>query len=180
MRNFIIFTLAISIFSFISCDKTETPQTPDDIIYTEINKTIYKYSFDSISGTCYDLVFEIAEDRQQVFMGVLKQNFNHDLCCDGSNSILVDYNGQVVNLNENHEIKDHDNWTSFFDLSLDNFAGQGEKYIAYRSHSYGDGNDHYRYGWIKIELSPKQDTLKIISRATNQTEGFPILTGQKQ
>ncbi len=180
MKKSIIICLIANLLINISCDKTETPQTPDDIIYKVVNKTIYKYSTDSISGTCYDLVFEIAEDRQQVFMGVLKQNFNHDLCCDGNNSILVDHNGQVVNLNENHEIKHQDNWASLFDLSLDNFAGQGEKYIAYRSHSFGDGNDHYHYGWIKIELSPKQDTLKIISRATNQSEGLPILAGQKQ
>jgi hypothetical protein len=63
-------------------------------------------------------------------------------------------------------------------LSLDNFAGKGQKFLGYRAYYYPDGVIAFRNGWIKIELSPNHDTLKVMSRATNLSYNQPILTGQ--
>lgn len=176
MKNPIIIALIIIIAFTISCNKTETPDTTNDIRFTEINKTIYKLNYDSISGTCYDLVFEITENKQQIYTGILKEHHTL-LCCDGGNQILTDHHGYIKVFNMDDQISHHSDWSYIQDLSLDNFAGKGEKYIAYRSHSFGDGNDHYHYGWIKIDLSEKQDTLKIINRASQKTESTLIHAG---
>jgi len=42
------------------------------------------------------------------------------------------------------------------------------------------GVDNYKYKWLKIKLSEKEDTLKIISVGINRTENCCIKAGQTE
>jgi hypothetical protein len=102
--------------------------------------------------------------------------------CQGFNSFLVNAqsNNGVV-LGENVTVPQNGNWQDITaPLLLNDFEGAGQKFLGYRAYYYPDGVLSYRYGWIKIELSPGRDTLKVISRATNLSWNQPILTGQTQ
>jgi len=173
------FLYAVVILSglFFSCNKSED-LPPDNIIFTEINKTITLSNPDSILGTCKDLIFEIKETNS--FENTVLIRLNDDLIlCDGFNNILSNSdNGDVLTLDENQKVSENDNWKSADGICLDEFAGKGEKYIGYRSGFFPSGVTNYNYGWIKIELSSDKKTLKIIDRATNYTENKYIQTGQ--
>ena len=56
------FLLVITIVGglLLSCDKSDDKPS-DNIVFTEINKTITLSNPDSISGACKDLIFEIKE-----------------------------------------------------------------------------------------------------------------------
>jgi len=101
------------------------------------------------------------------------------ILCDGGNQFLVDEEtNQIKALTENTKVFENGTWTNNTKLYLDQFIGQGEKYIGYRMLSYPSGEIIYCYGWIKIKLSANKDTLIILNRATNQTEFNNLLTGQ--
>ena len=177
MKRITILLLTIIFVGLISCKKTE-PETKDDIDFKTLNKTIVIQQNDSISGTCKDLVFEIISDNQTNSSSILRIN-SVLIVCDGYNSILTNSDTEkVVPLNESFEISETSNWTGINDLSLDDFAGKGEKYIGYRSCFFPEGIDNFNYGWIKIRLSINRDTMTIISRATNHTNYKSIKTGQ--
>ncbi len=162
---------------FFSCDKSEE-LPPDNIIFSEINKTITLSNPDSINGTCKNLIFEIRETNSSGNTVIIKLN-NELVLCDGFNNILANIdNGNVLTLDENQKISENDNWESASGICLDDFAGKGEKYIGYRSGFYPSGVTNYNYGWIRIELSSDKNTLKIIDRATNYTENKFIKAGQ--
>jgi hypothetical protein len=162
---------------FFSCNKSEE-LPPDNIIFTEINKTITLSNPDSILGTCKDLIFEIKETNSFENAVIIRLN-DELILCDGFNNILSNSdNGNVLTLDENQKVSDNDNWKSANGICLDEFAGKGEKYIGYRSGFFPSGVTNYNYGWIKIELSSDKKTLKIIDRATNYTENKYIQTGQ--
>jgi len=56
------------------------------------------------------------------------------------------------------------------------FNGHGEKYLAIRL----NGENDFRYGWMKIYISEHNDTLKVIEYAYNKIEGSQIRAGQKE
>ncbi len=178
MNKLAILLLTIMFASSMSCEKTKSDNTNDSIDFNTLNKTIVIQENDSISGTCKDLVFEIISNNQTGFSSILRIN-NALIECDGYNSILTNSNTEkVVPLNDDFEISETADWTGIQNLSLDDFAGKGEKYIGYRSCFFPEGIDNFNYGWIKIKLSINKDTLIIISRATNHANYKSIKTGQ--
>jgi hypothetical protein len=180
MKTKLLIYLFLVIVIILSCDKKDVTPLKDDIIFTEINKSVAYLEKDSISGYCKDLIFEIINNGQTGYSAILKQNEELTLC-DGFNSILLDsQTGQVAVLNENKLISKEGHWGSVGDLNLDNFAGKGAKYIGYRPGFYPSGITYYRYGWIKVELTSNRDTLKVICRATNNTNDKSIKAGQSK
>ena len=178
MKQSTLFLLVIIFTTLASCNKAETDELNDNIIFKDFNKTIVSPEQDSISGTCKYLIFEIMVNAQMEYSSTLKINSEHILC-DGYNSILTDSDTEeVIALDEHINISQDANWTRIHDLSLDNFAGKGEKYIGYRSCFFPEGTFNYHFGWIKIKLSANKDTLTIISGATNYTNNKEIQTGQ--
>ena len=178
MRQLPLFLFVIILVSLISCNKTESEKRNDIINFENINKSIVKYEFDSISGTCKNMIFEVISGNQMDFSAILRIN-SELILCDGYNSILTNSNtGKVVPLNEDFVISETSDWTGIHDLSLDDFAGEGEKYIGYRSCFFPSGIDNFNYGWVKIRLSINKDTLSIISRATNYSNYKSIKAGQ--
>lgn len=176
MKQLTILLLTIIIVGSMSCKKTETVN--DDIDFKALNKTIVIQENDSISGTCKDLVFEVFSINQTDFSSTLKTN-SEQIACDGYNNICTNSDTEkVVPLNGGFVISEMSHWTGVHDLSLDDFAGKGEKYIGYRSCFFPSGIDNFHYGWIKISLSINKDTLEIISRATNHANYKSIKTGQ--
>ena len=178
MRNTLIIATIISAVFLSSCDdKIEI--TEDNIVHSEINKTITVTNIDSISGGCRHLVFEIDtsnEDNKQV-MVYRNVDFSYD--CDGYNELIVLNDDLLKILNKDANISESNLWSGEV-AYLDDFAGNGEKFIGYRavaSHS-GPNQELYYYGWIKVELSADKSQLKIISRADNLTEGSSIKAGQ--
>lgn len=181
MRKNELLTLLIILsllFGFIGCQKNNT-EIQDDIIFKDISKLIIAPNNDSIKGVCRNLIFEIISENNIDFTTILTSN-NNTIVCDGNNNIITIANTKKVSpLDKKIEILETSNWTTAHNLSLDDFAGKGEKFIGYRSCEYPNGENEYYYGWIKIRLSKNKDTLKIISRASNRTKGKLILTGQK-
>ncbi|MDD4604102.1 MAG: hypothetical protein PHF97_09885 [Bacteroidales bacterium] len=175
-----IITLVFIISSlFIGCKKSDTTNPSSNIVFEQINKTIVFPSADTISGACRKLIFELPVNPPNSGKAILKEN-GGIMQCDGFNSFLVDaQNTNVIVLNENVLVPSDGNWhETNTGLILNNFEGRGRKFIGYRAYYYPDGVLSFRYGWIKIELSPNRDTLKVISRATNLSYNQPILTGQ--
>ncbi len=160
-----------------SCNKSD--DLPDDnIIFTEINKSITFSNPDSIRGTCKDLIFEIKETNSSEITVLIRLN-DELIDCNGFNNILANSaSGEVLILDENQKVSENDNWDNANAICLNEFAGKGEKYIGYRSGFFPSGVTNYRYGWIKIELSSDKRTLKLINRATNYTVNKFIKTGQ--
>jgi len=60
-------------------------------------------------------------------------------------------------------------------MNAGRFQGQGDKYLGFRFYK----NDEYQYGWIKINCSQHNDTLKIIEYAYNKKVNGFIRAGQK-
>ncbi|MBN2668114.1 MAG: hypothetical protein JXR60_02695 [Bacteroidales bacterium] len=61
-------------------------------------------------------------------------------------------------------------------LNAGQFQGNGDRYLGFRFESGSD----YKYGWIKLNCSQHNDTLKVISFAYNNSVSSKILAGQKQ
>lgn len=161
-----------------SCGKDEAQEPKDVIVFEEINKTIISSGIDSISGTCRDLLFEMEVDDQMQNLVSLNTDTSQ-LCCDGFNSILADpLSSKVLVLDNETLISSSASWVDVRQLSLDDFAGKGEMYVGYRACFYPEGTYNYRFAWIKIRVSPNNDTLTIISRADNKTNNKSIYSGQ--
>lgn len=172
--------LSILILAATSCDKSETNEAADNIVFTEINKTIVASGIDSIPGTCKYLLFELAENGQSQHHASLSMN-SQLILCDGYSSVLADtLSGKVSVLDDQALISADAAWAGVLDLSLEDFAGKGEKYIAYRSCFFPDGVSKYHFGWIKIRVSSQSDSLFILNRADNHTNGKAILAGQTE
>ena len=72
---------------FYSCNKSEELR-PDNIIFTEINKTVTTSHADSIDGTCKDLIFKVQVLNQSDNTAIISLN-NEWIFCDGFNNILA-------------------------------------------------------------------------------------------
>ncbi len=163
-----------------SCEKDESGNSKDVIVFKEINKTVVDTGIDSITGTCKDLRFELFLNDQSENLAMLTTNTGL-INCDGFNSIMADtVSAKVLVLDEQMPISAEASWAGVHDLSLEDFAGLGEKYIGYRSCFYPEGVNQYRFGWINIKLSSTKDTLTIISRADNQTINKYIIAGKME
>ena len=163
-----------------SCGKDESENSKDVIVFENINKTVVSTQIDSIGGTCKDLRFEMIINDQMEHLAILNTNTSL-IDCDGSNSIMADTaSGKVLVLDEQASISTEGGWAGVRDLNLEDFAGLGEKYIGYRSCFFPEGVNQYRFGWVKIKLSPNKDTLTIISRADNQTINKSIMAGKME
>ncbi|NVO20898.1 MAG: hypothetical protein HXX13_14455 [Bacteroidetes bacterium] len=173
-----IFAYGIALLSVVTACQKSDDTKPDKIWFEQVNKTITASYPDSISGACKDLVFNINGNLTNGYQAFISQN-SVPLICDGGNQFLVDENtNQIKALAENTEVSENGAWTNDTKLYLDQFTGQGEKYIGYRHLSFPSGKSIYYYGWIKIELSANKETLTILNRATNQTEFKNLNTGQ--
>lgn len=170
MKRFIY--LITIVFIITACEPPYHPR-PDYITYYEINQTIgasESYTLDN------GIIFKIdTNEYNEVSAYILKQSYSS--YGDGSTKVLVNYNNQINMLNKDYSITSSNHYGSSVKISLEQFAGKGEKYIGYRHQSPPLGNDYY-YGWIKISLSADKKTLHIISIAINYTENNPILAGQ--
>lgn len=173
-----IFTYGIVLLLIITACQKSDDTKPDNIKFEQINKIISADQPDSISGACKDLVFNINGNLTNGFQAFIDQN-SFPLLCDGGNQFLIDEKtNQIKVLAENIEVSENGTWTTKAKLYLDQFSGQGEKYIGYRILSFPSGKNIYYYGWIKIELSSNKEKLTILNRATNQTEYTNLSTGQ--
>jgi len=170
--------LLIIAFSILTgnCKKNQE-KLPDDIYYNELNIMIAAPENDSISGACRSIIFYFSDEGEFDYQAKIRADTSL-IVCDGYYSIMVNSQSSTVTaLSDGDEINAQSNWTrSIVDLSLDQFAGKGEKYIGYKS-TIIPSYDSF-YGWIKIKLSIHMDTLTVIGRATNNTEGNSILAGQ--
>ncbi len=177
MNSLKLFYVITIVGLFFSCNKPN--DLPDDnIIFTEINKTITMSTIDSISGACKNLIFEIKKTDSSENTAIIKLS-DELILCDGFSNIIANSDGENVSpLDEDQKISENGNWFNPNGICLDEFAGKGEKYIGYRSGLFPSGVTNYLYGWIKIELSSDKKTLKIIERATNQAENKYIKAGQ--
>jgi len=178
IKNNILIALLFSAL-LISCKKSDTTNPSNNIVFEQINKTIIFPSSDTISGACRKLIFELPANPPNGGKAILTEN-KGIMECDGFNSFLVDaQNKNVIVLDENILVPQDGNWQEInTGLILNDFEGNGQKFIGYRAYSYPDGAIAFRYGWIKIELTSNRDTLKVISRATNLSYNQPIFTGQ--
>lgn len=173
----IVFMLLV--ISSFSCEK-EDDLPEDDIKYTPINKMISELELDSINGTCRDLIFEIRKLGQDEYSAYIIER-DDMIACDGFNNILINTSrDHVIPLDGNQVISDSPQWDFPIEICLDKFAGEGEKYIGYRSGFFPSGDVNFRYGWIKIELSSDKKKLTLIERATNMTVNTQIKAGQKE
>jgi len=179
MKNNILIIVLILSALLLSCKKSDTSNPGNNIVFEQINKTIIVPSSDTISGACRKLIFELPANPPNGGKAILTEN-NGIMECDGFNSFLVDAQNQnVIVLDENVLVSSNGNWyETNTGLILNDFEGKGGKYIGYRAYFYPDGVIAFRYGWIKIELTPNHDTLQVISRATNLSYNQPIMTGQ--
>ncbi len=178
MKNTLFTLLLLSIF-LIGCKESETAKPSDNIVYEQINKTVTYPEKDTVRGACRKLIFLIVDSTPNGFHAVLKENTGI-MECSAFNSFLTDsLSSNMLVLDENVPVPPGGNWQGTGSgLILDNYAGKGQKFIGYRAYSYPDGVLAYRYGWIKVSLSAMHDTLRVISRATNNTYNQPIFTGQ--
>lgn len=174
----LIYSYGILLLLLITACQKSDHSKPDNIRFEQIDKTITATQPDSISGACKDLVFTVNGDLTNGYQAFISQN-SMLLLCDGGNQFLVDENtNQIKALAENIEVSENGSWTNKTKLYLDQFSGQGEKYIGYRNMSFPSGESIYHYGWIKIELSADKASLTILNRATNQTQFNDLTTGQ--
>jgi hypothetical protein len=174
----LIIPIILLLIGSVGCEK-ENKQTQDKIIYDNISKLIVVPNNDSIDGICRNLIFKIVSEDDVDLTAILTTNNTYTLC-DGYNSIITNINSSNVSaLQKDAKIDKSSHWERVKELNLKNFAGRGERFIGYRRCEYPNGNSEFYYGWIKIKLSIKKDSLLIISRAINYSSDKIILTGQK-
>jgi len=177
MKTNIILTTIAFFLVMGSCKKNHVP-IPDYISYREINKLIIASESDSIDDSCVSMVFYFLKDSDSSY----HINIRHDrtnAICDAYYSLKTDPQTEFITpLEKNANIFNDSFWYSSNFLSLDNFSGAGERYIGYRECANHSGDDLFYYGWIKVKVSQNNDSILIISRATNLAEGNSILAGQ--
>jgi len=177
MKSLTLVFVVLIFVVFTACNKTGDECPASEIVVNQIGKTITVSHPDSISGICNAVVFvvtQIDNSKTSAYITITP----YDICCDGYNQVIVNNNGNVAVLKENQKIDDTSKWKDITRISLCDLAGKGEYYIGLRGVFYPGGVDNYKYRWLKIELSEEEDTLKIISSGTNQTENCCIKTGQ--
>lgn len=169
----LIYLIAI-VFIITACEDRDHPK-PDYITYFEINDTIGVLERDTLYNR---LIFNISNDSDSLHAYIINFDFTGWVGFGPYSLLLVDNEEKISMLNKNDSINLSKEWKAGFQrLYLDQFAGQGEKYIG-----YCDRTDvpQYYYGWIKISLSADKKTLHIISRAINRASDNPILAGQME
>jgi hypothetical protein len=178
MKNILLSVLLLSAL-LSGCKKSGTTDAANNILFEQINKTILFSGSDTIPGACRKLIFQLPATPPNTGNAILSENTGI-MECQGFNSFLVNaQNNNGVVLAENVTVPQNGNWQDINPpLLLNDFEGAGQKFLGYRAYYYPEGVIAYRYGWIKIELSPGRDTLKVISRATNLSWNHLILTGQ--
>ena len=138
IKKLMMLLILILLFGFIGCKKDKT-KIQDNIFFNDISKVIIGSGVDSIQGTCKDLIFEIISDNQIDFTSILRINSEY-IICDGYNSVITNSGTKKVSpINNGFVISETSNWSKVYDLNLDDFAGQGEKFIGYRSCEYPSG-----------------------------------------
>lgn len=180
MKNLILILFAVSIFTSCKKDDEKKETFPDNIKVTEINKTAGVNESIEMTITCSDLSFYIhSYTNKQVYQCGLEATGIG--VCDAGVQTLIDAKGDLLELDKGDIVSGNNYWAGIPNdgLSLNHFAGKGEKYIGICLHSFSSGESEYRYGWLKLELSGTASSLKIDSYALNQTEGNSITAGQK-
>lgn len=181
-----IFVLSIiSVFLITSCkkdndDKNEDKST-DNIEVYDINENIGIDESLTVTQTCPDMVFSIEGSLKQVLHCEMSGD---PFGCDGGGlRVIVDENGDVKKMNEGDIISSSASYESvdkYSNLSLENFSGQGEKYIGFASSQITSEGVTNSYGWLKIELNGLASNLKIHAMAVNHVVGNPIKAGQSE
>jgi hypothetical protein len=82
-------------------------------------------------------------------------------------------------LSKDEVINDNGNWSTNTCVlgtfaNAGNFQGNGDKYLAFR---IPNGSD-YNYGWVKLNCSAHNETLRIIAFGYNKTLNNQVLAGQ--
>ena len=85
-------------------------------------------------------------------------------------------------LNLNDQISESGNWRNKASvlgtfMNAGQFQGNGEKYLGIR---FVNEDNTYNYGWVKLDCSQHNDTLRIIDFAYNNNENSNINAGQKE
>ncbi len=139
--------------------------------------------FDLDGDQASDIAFEIID----------LQPFNNNNLPESYDSLAVSAHPISVGVLDNSTYKYADaldadaivnsagNWTNEYVvlgtfMHSGQFNGHGEKYLAVRL----NGENDFKYGWIKIYISEHNDTLKVIEYAYNKIEGSQIRAGQKE
>ncbi len=176
----VLIVASVLIALVLSSCKKESVLPKDDIYYTEINKTVTKGGVDSIPAVCgcyYVIQIDTTNAlHQQVVMFNSSEEY---VLCDAHDELAVWGNNVAHLFTMNESISSDAAW-SINAVYLDGFAGKGEQYIGYRLITFPSGEYEYYYGWIKIKLSEDKNTLQIIGKAVNHTDGNPIKAGQME
>ncbi len=178
MKKVLIVASVLIVLVLSSCKK-ESVLPKDDIYYTEINKTVTKGGADSIPAVLGYYVFQIDTTSALHQQVVMFKSFDELVLCDAFDELAVWGNNVAHLFTMNESIFSDATWSENA-VYLDGFAGKGEQYIGYRVNSFPGGEYEYYYGWIKIKLSEDKNTLQIIGKAGNHTEGNPIKAGQRE
>jgi len=164
----------------ISCKKKSDTNTnnPDKIYYSTVDKILIKESADTVDRFVFE-IYKVGDSLRTRLRYVVD-----NILGDGGHELLYEVNsGNILLFNLNDVISGQNRWDDTItsnNFSLNNFSGQGNKYIGFRNFSFPDGKTRYCYGWYQIMNSINNDTLKIIDMAVNQTEGNSIKAGQKK
>ena len=158
----------------------------DSILSGQINTTIIstgQNGLDLNRDESSDLYFEII-DLNLFNPNDLPTHFDSLAARAGSSTVQFLDNSTwhyADALNENNIIDETQHWSSdnvvlgtFMDAGQ--FNGHGNKYLGFR---IPNGSD-YNYGWIKLNCSIHNDTLKLLEFAYNETINNSIEAGQTQ
>lgn len=187
--NLFLFVIII-LLTQISCEtdfKQEKITEYDQINYHEINKLLSGISKDSIYISCYPIIIEIKlnpdTSSSDSLLAFIKYPAQIPLGDCGIQYFSDTLSNRLKCLAVNNTISQYSQWSTSTEhtLSLDDFKGKGEKYIGFRilTLSYPNHID-YSYGWIRVELSANNDSLRIINFANNTTINKSILTAQRK
>jgi hypothetical protein len=173
----LLFSMIAALALVTGCKKDNGPA--DNIVYQPINDTLSGIQTVTLNNFGCPTRFSIyrnantpPDDTLSVMMTV-----NPDLLvgCGGPNFLYS--NQGLMALDRNALINDQGSWDGQ-ENGFQGFIGQGEKFLAYRSHP-DEPEVSYSYGWIRIRVSAHCDTLFIFDCAQNYTYNNNIKAGQK-
>ncbi|MFZ4400094.1 MAG: hypothetical protein ACOYO1_08680 [Bacteroidales bacterium] len=151
-----------------------------------INKSLYGISKDSINISCYPTIVTIEQNPNTTssdsLISFIRYPGHIPLGDCGIQYFVDTLTNRIRCLSENNPVSRFSEWNNSSDMlfSLIDFRGKGIKYIGFRIltvSSYTNLID-YHYGWIKVQLNAKSDSLKIIDFGSNLTKNKSILTAQ--
>ncbi len=178
-----LFGLIIVALTDCSTKKNEVTEVPDAIAHSSLDKTIGGISRDSVNISCYPVVFEIYRNNDTISHDTLSVRIVRNKSAvpdDCTRSFLCnETQGQALPLSQDEMISDAGTWGSMdgsYDLGA--FRGAGEKFIGIVTETVSNNVLSKQFGWIRIRLSSKNDTLKIIDWAYNSTAYKSIKAGQ--